>query len=165
MITQPGTTRTLSYLHNPTATYISLHNATKAKAAAAPPTTHCAFPVIFGTPPVLELLDPVAAVCEGAPVLVAVLFPVALFSADVLVIVVEAGVLAAAANPAVIVTICPPSSDPPFENEVVSTEDVAEEETLPRAVPLQTPLIELVITHPRSMVSLSPSPSSRIWYW
>jgi hypothetical protein len=83
----------------------------------------------------------------------------------VLVIVVEAAVLATAANPAVIVTICPPSSDPPFENEVVSTEDVAEEETLPRAVPLQTPLIELVMTHPRSMVSLSPSPSSRIWYW
>lgn len=116
----------------------------------------------------LELLDPVAAVCE-APVEVAVDFSEALFDEEAdelvdVVIVVEAAVVAAAANPAVIVTICPPSSDPPFENEVVVAKDVAEEETLPSAVPLQTPLIELVITHPRSTLSLSPSPSSRRVY-
>ena len=118
----------------------------------------------------LELLDPVAAVCE-APVELAVDLPDAeLFDEDSdelveVVIVVEAAVVAAAARPAVIVTSCPPSSEPPFENEVVDAEDVAEPETVPRAVPLQTPLSELVITHPSSMLSLSPSPSSRIWYW
>jgi len=129
-------------------------------------------PVTFGTPPVLVLvlvleLDPVAAVCE-APVLVAVLFPVALLLDDEtfsVLPVVETGVLAAATNPAVIVTICLPNSLPPFEKLVVSALDVAEPETLPSAVPLHTPLIELVISHPRSMVSLSPSPSSRTWYW
>ena len=130
--------------------------------------------MIFGTPPVLvfvlELLDPVAAVCE-APLEVAVDFEAALFDEEddeppdvEVVIVVEAAVLAAAAKPAVIVTICPPSSDPPFENEVVVVRDVAEEEMLPSAVPLQTPLMELVITHPSSMLSLSPSPSSMSVY-
>jgi hypothetical protein len=118
----------------------------------------------------LELLGPVATVCE-APVDVAVDLPDAeLFDEDSdelveVVIVVEGAVVAAAARPAVIVTSCPPSSEPPFENEVVATEEVAEPETLPRAVALQTPLSELVITHPSSTFSLSPAPSSRIWYW
>lgn len=119
---------------------------------------------------VLELLGPVVPICE-APVEVAVDFSETLFdeeeceAADVEVpVAVEAAVEAAAAKPAVIVTICPPSSDPPFENEVVVARDVAEEEMLPRTVPLQIPLTELVMSHPRSMVSLSPSPSSRTVY-
>lgn len=119
---------------------------------------------------VLELLDPAAAVCEVAVEVAVDLPEAAVFVEDDaepvdVVIAVDEAVVAAAARPAVIVTICPPSSDPPFENDVVVAEDVAEEATFPRTVPLQVPLSELVISHPKSITSLSPSPSSKRVIW
>lgn len=110
----------------------------------------------LGAAAVLELLDPVAAVCEASA---ALLLDEADEPIEVLTVV-ETAVDAAAANPAVIVTICPPSSEPPFEKDVVLAEEVDEESTCPRTVPLQVPLSELKITQPGSTVSLSPSPSS-----
>jgi hypothetical protein len=133
------------------------HSATKANAAAAPPTTQPAFPVIIGTPAVLvfALLDGVAAVCS-APVELAVDFSVLALPlafelplpVDVLPEVDDA-VLAAAAGPAVRVTIRPARSVP--EIEVVSTEDTGVEAELPRKVSLHNPLVELVITQPMSI--------------
>jgi hypothetical protein len=83
----------------------AIYRAASANTAAAPPTTHCAFPVIFGTPAVLELEDPVATVPEPL-VELAVVLPDAELPVFDAVPVVEAAVLAPGSAPPVSVTIC-----------------------------------------------------------
>jgi hypothetical protein len=99
----------------------AIYRAASANAAAAPPTTHFAFPVIFGTPAVLELEDPVATVPEPLVELAAVLPDAELPVFDAMPVV-EATVLALGSAPPVSVTIC-------LGNRVVSVASLGQKQS------------------------------------
>lgn len=157
----------------------------RTSAAAAPPTIHPAFPVIIGTPAVLDDEAPAvpeaveepdaapAAVPEVTEVaeVVRVELPEVVLVADVLpdflvevepvaadVAPVEVAELAALPiAPAVSVTTVSPNSELIFVTVVVVVLDVVDVPTTPFKSPLQTPVFAAVIVQPTSMVSLASS--------
>lgn len=172
---------TLSYAygHHPTTRChpLLLYIPARTSAAAAPPTIHPAFPVIIGTPAVLEDEAPavpeaveepdaaLAAVPELAEVarvelpevvLVADVFPdfpVEVEPVAAEVAVVEAAELAALPiAPAVSVTTASPNSKLIFVTVVVVVLDVVFVPITPFKSPLQTPVFAAVIVQPTSIV-------------
>jgi len=140
--------------------YVLSYSATRATAAAAPPTIHFAFAVTIGIPPVeTELVVPEAA--EAVPVLLDPFFD------DVPVANEDWGVPVAAAveiappetvPPAVIVTGTAeskvPSAKPELRTMVVAVEKVVDA-AASLSVSVHIPMVELVITHPISNVATS----------
>jgi len=165
---------------------LSSYKATAISAAATPPTTHCAFPVIIGIPPVLllvfcavvfalvncvdvvtfgfALVDSANVVLEKEAVelvtfatkLVELNDALELELAEVIVAVEEA-VVGVTRWPAVIVTSWPPSSDPPLVNVVCALVDA--EVMVPRTALmdlLHVPWSEVMV-QPTSMTPLGSS--------